>query len=604
MNYKKIFLLLVLPILAIANQCLAIDYVQNAYSRSLISLDGQWNRIIDPYENGYYNHRYQPHTDGYFKNAKVSSPSELLEYNFATADKIKVPGDWNSQDEKLFLYEGTLWYHKDFSLSKRENKRYVLHFGAVNYQAIVYVNGVKVGDHEGGFTSFQFDITDNLNPGKNFVVVKVNNRRERNQIPTVNTDWWNYGGITRPVAILEVPVTYVADYTLQLSSTDPAMIKASVKLAGSFASKAADVVVSIPELNIKQAIAINREGIGSFSMPANPILWSPEDPKLYDVEIAFNGETIKDRIGFRIVAVRGENIELNGKSIFLRGISIHEESPLSPGRAWSEDHARTSLRWAKELGCNFVRLAHYPHNEAMLKIADEMGLLVWSEIPVYWTVMFDDKFVYAKAEKQLTEMIIRDKNRASIILWSVANETPVNKVRLDFLSSLIKKTRKLDASRLVTAAMDTQSSSEKGKVIDDPLASLVDVIGVNSYCGWYSEKPENCGDLRWQSKYNKPIIMSEFGAGALQGRHGDKTERWTEEYQAEVYMHNIAMLEKITALRGVTPWILKDFRSPRRSLADIQDFFNRKGLISETGIRKQAWYVLHDYYQKKAAVNH
>lgn len=608
MNYKKMSfrplwsLLAAAPLLLGAVQSMAIDYVQNAYARDNISLNGQWNRIIDPYENGYYNHRYLPHENGYFKNAKVKDTRELLEYNFATSDKLQVPGDWNTQEEQLFLYEGTVWYQRDFSLQKRNDKRYVLHFGAVNYAAIVYVNGVRVGDHEGGFTSFQFDITDNLKAGNNFVVVKVDNRRERNQVPTVNTDWWNYGGITRPVAILELPSTYVADYTVQLDGKNPAAIKAAVALGGALKKVSSKVEVAIPELNIKQAISVDAQGKGAVSFAAQPALWSPESPKLYDVEITFNGETIKDRIGFRTVAVSGEDILVNGKSMFLRGISIHEESPFHASRAWSEDDARTLLRWAKELGCNFVRLAHYPHNEAMLKIADEMGLLVWSEIPVYWTVMFEDKAVYANAEKQLSEMIVRDKNRASIILWSVANETPVKQERLDFLSNLIKKTRELDNSRLVTAAMDTQTTTKDGKAIDDPLASVVDVIGINSYCGWYYEKAENCASTKWSSKYNKPMIMSEVGADAVQGRHGTKDEIWTEEFQANVFKHNFAMMDNISALRGVTPWILKDFRSPRRSLSDVQDFYNRKGLVSERGIRKQAWYVVHDYYQKKAAV--
>jgi beta-glucuronidase len=125
----------------------------------------------------------------------------------------------------------------------------------------------------------------------------------------------------------------------------------------------------------------------------------------------------------------------------------------------------------------------------------------------------------------------------------------------------------------------------------------VDVIGINSYCGWYSDAPEDCASLVWQSNYAKPVIVSEFGAGALQGRHGAENERWTEEYQASVYSHNLTMLRNMSFVRGTTPWILKDFRSPRRPLPGIQDFWNRKGLVSEKGIRKEAWYVLHNFYE-------
>jgi beta-glucuronidase len=574
------------------------DFIQNPHQRANISLDGQWHRIIDPFENGYYNHRYEPHKNGYFKNAKAKNEGDLVEYNFATAPLINVPGDWNTQEEPLFLYEGTVWYQKSFKVEKITKKRYVLHFGAVNYKAIVYVNGTKVGEHEGGFTSFQFDVTEQIKDKDNFVIVKVDNRRERDQVPTVNTDWWNYGGITRSVSLLELPERYLADYSVRLNDKgDGVTGMVSVSSPG----KKDEVTVSIPELEINTKVKLDAKGMASFDIKADPSLWSPQAPKLYDVSFAFNGETVKDKIGFRSLKVEGTEIFVNGKSMFLRGISIHEESPFGGGRAWSEADARTLLTWAKELGCNFVRLAHYPHNEMMLKIADELGLLVWSEIPVYWTVMFDSEEVYAKAEKQLTEMITRDKNRASIIMWSVANETPVEDARLTFLSKLIKTARALDPSRLITAAMDTQSTSANGKLIDDPLAKYVDIIGINSYCGWYSAKPADCSKLRWESHYEKPIIMSEVGAGALKGRHDKKDVIWTEEFQADVYVHNIEMMENMPTLRGVTPWILKDFRSPRRPLDNIQDFWNRKGLLSEKGERKLAWYVLRDFYLKKAA---
>src|SRR6185295_6986888 len=156
----------------------------------------------------------------------------------------------------------------------------------------------------------------------------------------------------------------------------------------------------------------------------------PEDPKLYQVIISSRDYSLSDRIGFRSIEARGADILLNGKPMFLRGISIHEESPLRGGRAFSEDDARMLLTWAKELGCNFVRLAHYPHNEHIIRIADEMGIMVWSEIPVYWTVLWENPETFANARNQLEENITRDKNRASVILWSVANETPVNDARV------------------------------------------------------------------------------------------------------------------------------------------------------------------------------
>jgi beta-glucuronidase len=574
------------------------ELIQNSGARQALDLNGTWHIIVDPYENGFYNHRYEEKHDGYFKNARANEPSDLVEYDFSTSPTVQVPGDWNSQSAQLFFYEGTVWYQKDFATRVEPGKRYLLYFGAVNYSAIVYVNGEKVGRHEGGFTPFQFDVTQQLRDGDNFVIVKVDNRRERDNIPTVNTDWWNYGGITRPVKLIVVDDTYLLDYFVQLGPESRQEISGWVQLGGGAAFAGAKVRLQIPELGVDTTLKPDTSGYAAFRSDASPELWSPQNPRRYALEISVGEDTVHDRVGFRRIEVRGEDILLNGESIYLRGISIHEEAPSREGRAWSEADARTTLGWALELGCNFVRLAHYPHNETIVRIADELGLLVWAEIPVYWTVQFEEPLVYEKAEQQLSEMINRDKNRAAVILWSVANETPNTAARFDFLDRLAARTRQLDPTRLVTAALDTQTSVDNVKRIDDPFAAKVDVIGLNSYCGWYSEAPPDCANLVWRSDYAKPVIVSEFGAGALQGKHGADNQRWTEEYQASVYAHNLAMLRKMSFVRGTTPWILKDFRSPRRPLPGIQDFWNRKGLVSEKGVRKEAWYVLHNFYEE------
>ena len=580
--------------LLVGPACLAAPLVQNPHAREGVSLDGEWARIVDPYENGYYNHRFEPHEQGYFSNLKQQTPSELIEYNFASSPRLQVPGDWNTQEQALFFYEGTVWYQRDFSLQKRPGRKYLIHFGAVNYAAIVFVNGRLVGRHEGGFTPFQFDVSDQLVDGENFVVVKADNRRERDNVPTVNTDWWNYGGITRSVRILNVPAHHLSDYALFLGENG--RVKGWAQVTG----PAGELGLRIADLGVNQVVEIDHQGRGQISLDVKPNTWSPDTPVLYDIRLEYNGEIVKDRIGFRKIEVAGPEILLNGRPMFLKGISLHEEKPDGDGRAWSEAHARRLLGWVKELGANFVRLAHYPHNENMLRVADELGLLVWSEIPVYWTVDFADTRVFAKAETQLSEMISRDRNRASVVLWSIANETPAGTDRLEFLTRLADTARKLDPTRLVTAALDTQSDTGGGKLIDDPLSSVVDVIGINSYCGWYGGTPESCANMAWHSKYGKPVIMSEFGAGALRGNHGPADHRWTEEYQAAVYRYNLEMIDRITFLRGMAPWILKDFRSPRRPLPGIQDYWNRKGLLSETGEKKASWQLLRTYYEKRA----
>jgi beta-glucuronidase len=251
------------------------------------------------------------------------------------------------------------------------------------------------------------------------------------------------------------------------------------------------------------------------------------------------------------------------------------------------------------MGCNFVRLAHYPHDETMLRAADRMGLLVWSENPVYWAIQFDNPKVLAKAEQQLDEEIETSRNHAAIILWSMANETPNNEARTRFITTLANHARELDPTRLITAALLVRAEGHT-KIVDDPLGKALDVIGTNEYVGWYEQTPEGADTTEWRIDYQKPLIMSEFGGGAKAGLHGADTERWTEEYQASIYRHQIGMLNRIPQLRGMSAWILMDFRSPTRNLAGIQDGFNRKGLISDQGQKKLAFFILQKAYKEKA----
>ena len=570
--------------------------ITNIDGRHTISLKGQWQIIIDPYETGYYNYRYEPSQNGYFKNEKPKTPSDLIEYDFDTSSQLNVPGDWNSQDQRLLFYEGTVWYKKSFDYQKKPATRLFAYFGAANYVADVYLNGKKLGRHEGGFTPFNFEITNLVRDKDNFLIVKVDNKRRRDAVPTLNTDWWNYGGLTRDVSLVEVPDVFIHDYFLQLKKGSKDEVAGWVKLGGSTAPQ--KVTIEIPEASVKQSVNSDANGYAAVSFKARLNLWAPENPKLYLVNLSISTDSIAERIGFRSIETRGTDIVLNGKPIFLRGISMHEESPLRGGRAFSEDDARLLLTWAQELGANFVRLAHYPHNEYMTRVADEMGILVWSEIPVYWTILWDNPETLANARTQLDENITRDKNKASVILWSVANETPVSEARLRFLKELVDHARKLDPTRLLTAANERHYADAKTQVVDDPLGEYLDVLGCNEYVGWYDGLPEKADGLEWKVPSNKPLIISEFGADALFGYHGDASVRFTEEYQKKLYEHQLKMLKRIPSLRGMSPWILTDFRSPRRPLPRIQDFYNRKGLISNRGERKQAFYVLQSFYRE------
>lgn len=585
----------------LAVQAQEIPQVANIPGRQTTSLNGAWNYIVDVQEEGYYDYRMNPTPWGFFQNAKPRKPEDLIEYDFDKAETMRVPGDWNTQDQRLFFYEGTVWLKKSFDFHPQADRRTLLYFGAVNYDARVYVNGKEAGHHQGGFTPFNYDVTALLKDGENTVIVKVDNKRHPEDVPTQIFDWWNYGGITRDVMLVSVAPTYIENYKLQLDKAPATkkglrQINFSVKLNKAEAGQT--ITLRIPELKISKQVSTAGDGTAGLTLSAKPQLWSPENPKLYQVELQLGEETLTDNIGFRTIETRGKQILLNGEPVFLKGISIHEEKPDGGGRANGTEDARTLLSWAKELGCNYVRLAHYPHNEYTVREAERMGILVWSEIPVYWTIAWTNPQTYANAERQLDDMISRDQNRANVIIWSIANETSHSAERDTFLGNLARHARQLDDTRLISMAMEVTGASNYHNVLHDNMSDLVDVVSFNQYIGWYRDV-NDAAKMTWEIPYDKPVIVSEFGGGAKYGFHGPKNRRWTEEFQENLYRENCAMLDKIDGLAGTTPWILKDFRSPRRVLTDIQDYYNRKGVFSDKGEKKKAFYVLKEWYATK-----
>ena len=579
-----------------------VPQLANVMARQTTSLNGKWNYIVDVQEEGYYDYRMNPTPWGFFRNAKPQRPEDLIEYDFDKAPAMQVPGDWNTQDERLFFYEGTVWLKRSFRYHQPTDRRTLLYFGAVNYDAHVYVNGQEAGHHVGGFTPFNFDVTELLADGENTVIVKVDNKRHAEAVPTQIFDWWNYGGITRDVLLVSVSPTYVENYQLSLDKGAAArrgLRQINFKACLNRAVAGQTVTLRIPELKVNEQVETAADGTALVTLKAKNLqLWSPDSPKRYRVEVGLGDEVIADSIGFRTIETRGKQILLNGQPIFLKGISMHEEKPNGGGRANSTADAHTLLSWAKELGCNFVRLAHYPHNEYAVREAERMGMLVWSEIPVYWTIAWDNAQTYENARRQLTDMISRDQNRANVIIWSIANETPHSAARDRFLGNLARHARSLDDTRLISMAMEVTSASNYTNRLQDNMNEYVDVVSFNQYVGWYRDV-NDASKMTWEIPYDKPVIISEFGGGAKYGLHGPKNQRWTEEFQENLYRENCAMIDKIDGLAGTSPWILKDFRSPRRVLTGIQDYYNMKGLFSDRGQKKKAFYVLKQWYEGK-----
>ena len=569
--------------------------MQNVYARNTQSLDGQWKTIVDPYGHGW---------NAYY-NDRPFDGTRLQEYDFGSSPELKVPGDWNTQRPELYYYEGDLWYRTRFTPAiASPDSRLFLHFGAANYKSKVWLNGKEVGEHEGGYTPFEFEVTDLVKPDSvNSLVVKVNNTRLPDGIPTLNTDWWNYGGITRSVTLVATQPNFIYDYSI---GYEPLPTKKGKKPAGEIVGwvqlngndiAGKQVALSIPALKINAQLTTDAAGRADFRLKASPKLWTPDAPTLYDVALTFGDEVINDQIGFRTISTKGDKILLNGEPVFLAGVNIHEETFGDSRRATSVEDDSLLLQSAKDLGCNFVRLAHYPHNEHMVRLADRMGLMVWDEIPLYWGIDWNSQRTYDLAVQQLTEMISRDRNRASVIIWSIANETAVKPDRTAFLTRLANEARRQDGTRLVSAALQNWNKQLAHNVytVEDPLHEALDIFSFNEYLGWYDNVKQACDSITWSLPENKPIVISEFGGGAKFGRHSGDDAYFSEENQADIYRHQFVMLSKIKGLAGTIPWVLKDFRSPHRVLPGVQDDFNRKGLYSDKREKKQAWQVAREW---------
>lgn len=579
------------------------------------SLDGSWTYSVDPFRDGMagfhgseagMGHRRGDDVD--VAAASAADPRALYEYDMDRSAATQLPGSWLTHAPEMRHYKGLVWYQRRFDAAPTPGKRQFLRFGAVDYAAEVWLNGARIGRHEGGFTPFAVEVTGRLRATGNRLVVGVDSERDALDVPPPVTDWEDYGGITRPVRLIEVAETYIDDSWVRL--TRNGRIAADVALNGPAAGgQKLELHIAALGLTLRGTTDAVGRWHGEIAAPKRLRRWSPEVPQLYDVAVTAGADLWRDRIGFRTIAADGPRILLNGKPVFLRGISVHaEELGADPARNIGPAEARALLALVKDgLGGNFVRLAHYPHGEEMVRAADEMGLLVWSEVPVYWRVAFADAGSLALARKMLAENIRRDRNRAAVVLWSVANETPVSAGRNAFLEQLIADTRALDPERLVTAALLTEreeAPSGPVMVMADPLAAKLDVMAVNTYNGWYSpDKLRDVAKIGWRIPADKPLIISEFGADAKFGLHDTSADlhKFSEEFQAEYYRQTLAEIAPIPNLAGISPWILKDFRSPRRQRPGIQDGWNRKGLVSELGEPKHAFAVLAQFYREQAA---
>lgn len=623
------------------------DTLFDVSGRAARSLDGDWHFCPDVFHSTVRSR--------WFDEVRTNRDNLPIPYDFDfdAMDCIHVPGVWNDQKREYALYEGPGVYFKEFDCQKAKGRRVFLRIGAANYETRIWLNRKYLGRHLGGFTPFCTEITSYLKEEGNRLLVLVDNTRRGEQIPSAHYDWFNYGGIHRSVELVEVPETFVKRFQIALSKNVKNQIEYRVEVeAGKAwpAGETAEAVIEIEELGIRERVqcvgssgaeaacggtgtatpgtvtpgtaapgtaapstaapsAAAPAGAPAPSAPAVlhatgiiPVdeaamhLWSPESPYLYKVKVTCAGDCLTDEIGFRRIDRDGTTITLNGKPVLLRGMCVHEESPEHLRAVTGEDMAGT-LREAKELGCNFLRLTHYPHSEAMARLADRMGIMLWEEIPVYWALEFENPATFADAANQLREMILRDCNRASVIVWSVGNENPDTDARYHFMRRLAERAKELDGSRLIGASclIDVEERRIRDRLIDS-----LDVVGLNEYYGWYLKDFGVLREILNHYEENKPVVITETGAEAVPGMHGAEDEIYTEECQAAIYRMQFDTLFSYPFIKGTTPWVLYDYASMRR-MSSLQKGYNLKGIISaDREHRKLAYQVVKEAYGRRA----
>ena len=539
-----------------------------------ISLNGKWKAKPDINNQGIDNKWYIP--DNYNQN-----DSDLLD--------IEIPNSFNILDG-FEVYEGFFWHFYEFEMPKEnlgKDITYKLQFEGCNYNSMVWLNGNYLGEHNGGFTPFSFNFKGCLKETQNFLVVRTDNIRKKDRIPAVSFDWFNWGGIYRNVNLQIVPENHIKDVVVKttLESRVQSLIDISFTVSGKLSLRWN--ILNANETNtIFEGEMVDISGKAGFNFTfENPKLWSPDNPYLYHLEIITrdNNELLYEtKFGIREIEIHGTSIYLNKKRLFMKGVSLHEE--LMPfGRTIPYEERVNDIRSMKSLGFNALRTAHYSHDEALIEIADEEGMLILEEIPVYWACNFKSNKTFKAAAKMMRSLIKRDINHPSVIWWSVGNEIPIERPEVSkFMKRLMEWTRMHDDTRIVTYV--------SMKIFTDLTRRYADVATINFYFGWYVGSPRMISfllDVMRTPAFNKPWIYTEFGAGAKYGFHAnwEKQEKFSEERQLYVLDYSIRTFNAKDYLAGWFIWIYRDFRSFLRQ-NEYQQGYNRKGIVSEKNEKK------------------
>jgi beta-glucuronidase len=580
--------------------------------RHKLDLSGIWDFKIDPDEVG----------------EQSGWPNAL-----ADPGPIAVPGSWNEQYADLFEYLGLAWYmRRTYVPQTWRGQRVFIRVGSANYFGTVYVNGTKVGSHEGGHLPFAFEVTKLVRWGEeNVIAISVENHLKPTRVPSGNIssalgafasfpsttfDFYPYAGIHRPVMLYAIPQDYIEDVTVvtSIDGTDGS-VKVTVRLNTSGAAQGSVRLVG-GDGPVEADLRFSGGAAEAEMRVPGARFWSDTDPFLYDLVI----ETASDRytlpVGIRTVAVRDNHILLNGRPVQMNGFGRHEDFYAS-GRGLNLPLLVKDYQLMRSVGANSYRTSHYPYSEEEMRLADSAGFLIIDEIPAV-SLQFDSEENMAErmrmCRQQIEELIIRDKNHPSVLIWSVANEPQPQKLNLtkvevegnrddpsvawgkEFLDTLVRHARELDSTRLVALV----------GVMGGPMDWLreCDVTCINRYWGWYVDggqldkalaELDKELDLTWQT-LRKPIIMTEFGADTMVGFHGQPPLMWTEEYQAEYVRGHLEVAARKDFVAGMQVWHYADFAAVQ-SVMRVGGV-NMKGVFTRTRQPKMAVEVLREFWVK------
>ncbi|MEU3617948.1 beta-glucuronidase [Streptomyces sp. NPDC006872] len=510
-----------------------------------------------------------------------------------------VPASYNDlfTDSAIRDHVGWVWYQRLVRVPRGwVDERIVLRLDAATHQGKVYVNDVLVAEHSGGYTPFEADITEHVSVGGEFrLTVGVDNELTNVTVPpgtiTVTEDgrrqqrylhdFYNYGGLARSVWLYSVPPVHVDDIVITTGTDGAAgIVEYSVET-----TQPAPVRVRV--LDASGAEAATSEGASGTLRIDDVVLWQPGVAHLYDLVVEIrDGDQIVDTytepFGVRTVEVRGTEFLINGEPFYFTGFGKHEDSPVR-GKGHDNAYLVHDFQLMEWTGANSFRTSHYPYAEEVLEFADRHGIVVIDETaavginlavaggltgrpaqPTYSPDTINDTTRTAHAQA-IRELIGRDKNHPSVVMWCVANEPSTHEPGArEYFEPLVELTRHLDPTRPVSYANVMFSTCQ-----NDRIADLFDVVCLNRYYGWYlatgdlaTAEAQLETELRgWAEKYGKPILMTEYGADAMPGLHSVWDSPWTEEYQQAYLEMNHRVFDRIEAFVGEHVWNFADFQT-------------------------------------------